>query len=47
MRQAGCVTCAPKGRQEGESTEGAIVCELLLPLESAIQAAVHLMCFLQ
>jgi len=35
-RPAGCVTCAPKGLQEGEYTEGADACEWLLPLESAI-----------
>jgi len=46
MRHASCVTGAPKGRQEGEYTVGASAREWLLPLECAIQAAVHLMCFL-
>jgi len=46
MRQAGCVSCAPKGCQEGEYTEGARVGKRLLPLECAVQAAAHLMCFL-
>jgi len=46
MHQAGCVTCAPKGRQEGEYTEGAGARKGLLPLECAVQAAVHLMGFL-
>jgi len=36
MRQAGCVTWAPKGLQEGEYTEGAGAREWLLPLECAI-----------
>jgi len=42
MRQAGRVTCAPKGCQEGEYTEGAGACKRLLPLECAVQAAVIL-----
>ena len=40
MRQAGCVTCAPKGCQEGEYTEGAGARKRLLPLECAVKAAV-------
>jgi len=43
MRRAGCVTCAPKGRQEGEYTEGAGARKRLLPSECAFHSAVHLM----
>jgi len=46
MRQAGCVACTPKGRQEGEYTEGAGARKRLLPLECAVKAAAHLMGFL-
>jgi len=46
MRQAGCVTFAPKGHQEGEYTEGAGARKRLFPLEFAVKAAVHLMGFL-
>jgi len=35
-----------KGRQKGEYTEGAGARKRLLPLECAVQAAVHLMGFL-
>jgi len=46
MRQAGCVACTPKGRQEVEYTKGAGARKRLLPLECAHKAAVHLMGFL-
>jgi len=44
--QASCVTGTTKGRQKGEYTEGAGARKRLLPLECAVQAAVHLMGFL-